>query len=116
MAQALQVDGHLVGTVGLDFMPVASRNRLDVGAGEQFSDAYRALNPDCVVPTLQLDDGSCLSEVVAICDYLESRFPEPPLFGTNDAVLLPTDAASNGTWLTVCTSDQGTRSGAGNLE
>ena len=57
--------------------------QIDLGAGEQFSDAYRQLNPDCVVPTLELDDGTCLSEVVAICDYLEAQYPEPPLFGAN---------------------------------
>ena len=55
--------------------------QVDLGSGEQFSEAFRKLNPDCVVPVLQLDDGSCLSEVIAICDYLESRYPEPPLLG-----------------------------------
>lgn len=54
---------------------------IDLTAGEQFSDAYRKLNPDCVVPALELDDGSCLSEVVAICQYLEELHPEPPLLG-----------------------------------
>lgn len=34
------------------------------------------------MPVLQLDDGTSLSEVVAICDYLESRSPEPPLMGS----------------------------------
>lgn len=56
--------------------------QVDLGSGEQFSPAFRKLNPDCVVPVLQLDDGSCLSEVIAICDYLESRYPEPPLLGS----------------------------------
>jgi glutathione S-transferase len=54
---------------------------VDLAGGEQFSEAYRAINPDCVVPALQLDDGSCLSEVVAICQYLEELHPEPALFG-----------------------------------
>jgi len=58
--------------------------QVDLGAGEQFSEAFRKLNPDCVVPVLELDDGSCLSEVIAICDYLERQYPEPPLFGRND--------------------------------
>ena len=55
--------------------------QVDLASGEQFSDEYRAINPDCVVPALQLDDGSCISEVGAICHYLEERFPEPTLFG-----------------------------------
>jgi len=58
--------------------------QVDLGSGEQFSDAYRAINPDCVVPALQLDDGTCISEVVAICHYLEAQHPEPPLLGATD--------------------------------
>lgn len=56
--------------------------QIDLAGGEQFSDAYRALNPDCVVPALELDDGTCLTEVLAICHYLESQYPEPSLLGT----------------------------------
>ena len=48
---------------------------------QQFSDEYRAVNPHCVVPTLALDDGTCLGESVAICRYLEETHPEPPLMG-----------------------------------
>ena len=33
------------------------------------------------VPALELDDGVCVTESVAICRYLESRYPEPNLFG-----------------------------------
>jgi glutathione S-transferase len=59
--------------------------QVDLGSGEQFSPAFRAINPDCVVPVLELDDGSRLTEVVAICHYLEELHPEPALFG-RDAV------------------------------
>ena len=58
--------------------------QVGLGSGEQFADAYRKINPDCVVPALQLDDGSCLSEVLAICHYLEAIHPEPALLGTTD--------------------------------
>jgi len=58
--------------------------QIDLGKGEQFGDAFRAVNPDCVVPALQLDDGSCISEVLAICDYLEAQHPEPALLGTTN--------------------------------
>ena len=54
---------------------------VDLANGEQFSDEYRAINPDCVVPALQLADGRCISEVVAICQYLEELHPEPSLIG-----------------------------------
>ena len=55
--------------------------QVDLGSGEQFSPEFRRLNPDCVVPVLELDDGRCITEVIAICDYLEALHPEPPMFG-----------------------------------
>lgn len=55
--------------------------QVDLRGGEQFSDAYKAINPHCTVPTLVLDDGTSLTESVAICRYLEMTHPEPPLFG-----------------------------------
>ncbi len=55
--------------------------QVDLANGEQFSDDFRQINPDCMVPVLELDDGTLLSEVVAICQYLEELQPEPPLFG-----------------------------------
>ncbi len=54
---------------------------IDLRSGEQMSDEYRAINPDCVVPALQLDDGRALTESLAICHYLEELQPEPNLFG-----------------------------------
>lgn len=55
--------------------------QVDLGSGEQFSPSFRRINPDCVVPVLELDDGRCISEVIAICYYLEELHPEPPMFG-----------------------------------
>lgn len=49
--------------------------------GEQLSDAFRKINPDCTVPVLELDDGTRISEIYAICQYLESEYPEPALMG-----------------------------------
>jgi glutathione S-transferase len=57
------------------------RFEVDLRAGEQFSDAFRQLNPDCVVPVLELDDGTAITEVTAICTYLEALQPEPNLTG-----------------------------------
>jgi len=59
--------------------------QVDLGGGEQFGEAFRKINPDCVVPALELDDGTCISEVLAICSYLEELHPEPNLLGTNAA-------------------------------
>ncbi|MBI3677413.1 MAG: glutathione S-transferase family protein [Proteobacteria bacterium] len=40
-------------------------------------------NPLGQLPVLELDDGTCISESVSICRYLESLYPEPPLFGSD---------------------------------
>lgn len=55
--------------------------QVDLANGEQFSEAFRKLNPDCVVPVLELDDGQCISEVLAICSYLEALHPTPAILG-----------------------------------
>ena len=55
---------------------------IDLAAGEQHSDAYRAINPRRVVPTLVLEDGTAIGEVLAIWRYLEEAYPLTPLLGT----------------------------------
>ena len=57
--------------------------QVDIRAGEQFSDEFRALNPYCTVPALVLDDGTCIAESFAICRYLEALKPQPPLMGVD---------------------------------
>jgi glutathione S-transferase len=42
---------------------------------------FRKKNPLAGVPVLELDDGTCIAESVAICRYFEEQKPEPPLFG-----------------------------------
>ena len=54
---------------------------VDLGAGEQHSEAYRAINPRRVVPALALEDGATIGEVPAIMRYLDEAFPETPLLG-----------------------------------
>lgn len=58
------------------------KQEVDLGGGENLSDEFKARNPFGRVPVLQLDDGSYLSESVAITRYLDCLFPTPPLFGT----------------------------------
>ena len=55
---------------------------LDLAKGEQHSDAYRAINPRRVVPTLVLEDGTAIGEVPAIWRYLEEVYPKPTLLGS----------------------------------
>jgi glutathione S-transferase len=54
---------------------------VDLGKAEQHSDAYRAINPRRVVPTLVLEDGTAIGEVPAICRYIEETHPTAPLLG-----------------------------------
>ncbi|WP_316173546.1 MULTISPECIES: glutathione S-transferase [unclassified Bradyrhizobium] len=55
--------------------------QLDLRAGEQFRPEFRALNPQCTVPVLQLDSGAAITDIIAICRYLEELHPEPALMG-----------------------------------
>jgi len=61
--------------ISMPFVPV------DLGAREQFSDAYTAINPRRVVPALVLGDGTTIAEVPAIIRYLEETHPDPALLG-----------------------------------
>lgn len=57
--------------------------QVNLGTGEQLSDAYRKINPSCTVPAIVLEDGSVLNQNSAIALYLERAYPEPPLFGAS---------------------------------
>lgn len=54
---------------------------LDMTKNEHQTPEFLARNPFAKLPVLELDDGTCLSESIAICRYLEELNPEPPLFG-----------------------------------
>ena len=55
--------------------------QVDLGGLAHKSPEYTAINPVQQVPALQLDDGTIISESIAICRYFEALQPEPPLFG-----------------------------------
>lgn len=56
--------------------------QVDLRNGEQFTDAFRAINPECTVPALQLEDGTVIADAIAICQYVEELHPDPPLIGS----------------------------------
>ena len=57
---------------------------MDISKREHKSDDYIAnINRMGQVPTLELDDGTHISESMAISRYFEEIQPEPPLFGRN---------------------------------
>lgn len=57
------------------------KQEVDLGALEQFGETFTAMNPMQRVPVLELDDGTIITESVAICTYFEKLKPEPNLFG-----------------------------------
>jgi glutathione S-transferase len=61
--------------VSVDLVDVALVKR------EHKADAHIARNSLGQTPTLELDDGTCISETVSICRYIEALHPAPPLFG-----------------------------------
>ncbi len=59
--------------------------QVDIGKAENRQRPYIDKNPLGGIPMLELDDGTCIAESVAICRYFEEIQPEPPLMGV-DAV------------------------------
>jgi glutathione S-transferase len=59
--------------------------QVDLRSGEQFSESFRKVNPGCTVPVLELDDGTRIADVIAICVYFEELKGEPPLIGRDPA-------------------------------
>jgi glutathione S-transferase len=57
------------------------RVEIDLLGGENRQPTHLARNPSGQTPTLELDDGTCLAEITAICEYLEEKNPDPPLIG-----------------------------------
>jgi len=56
---------------------------MDIGKAENRKPPFLAKNPLGGLPVLELDDGTCIAESVAICRYFEETQPEPPLMGTS---------------------------------
>lgn len=64
---------------GLDLAKV----EVDLIGGENLLPEFLKINPRGIVPTLELDDGTRIDEVVAICRYLEALHPAPCLMGSD---------------------------------
>ncbi len=67
--------------------------QVDISKAENRSADFLEKNPLGVLPVLELDDGSHISQSVAICRYFEEWHPEPALMGIN-----PTDRAVVEMW------------------
>jgi glutathione S-transferase len=55
---------------------------VDLMGGENRREPYLSKNPAGQTPALELDSGACVTEITAICEYLEEKQPDPPLIGT----------------------------------
>ena len=58
------------------------REEVDIFAMENRREPYLSRNPSGQTPLLELDDGTCLAETGAICEFLEETNPKPSLIGS----------------------------------
>lgn len=56
---------------------------VDLRSGGTKTPEFLGKNPSGKIPVLELTDGTCIAETVAICRYLESLAPNPNLFGAD---------------------------------
>ena len=66
---------------------------IDIRAGDNRKEPYLATNPAGQSPCLMLDDGSVVTEITAICEYLDEKFPGEKLMGET-----PEERAQNRRW------------------
>lgn len=69
----------------------AEYEQIDIRKREGRTEAFLEKNPLGGIPVLELDDGTCISESVAICRYFEALHPEPNLFGAGPAEIAEID-------------------------
>jgi maleylpyruvate isomerase len=68
---------------------------LTKGGGRQFSPEYRAINVQMRVPSLVLDNGEVLTQSLAIIDYLDRVYPEPPLLPSGPVARAKVEAVAH---------------------
>lgn len=73
---------------------VIPRVTVDIRGGENRQAPFLATNPMGQSPALELDDGSVVTEITAICEYLEELHPTPALIGAN-----PRERAETRMWV-----------------
>lgn len=74
--------------------------QVDIFSGENMQPDFLAINPRGVLPTLQLDNGTVISETSAICRYFEEIKPEPALCGID-----PVSKAKVESWISQVSND-----------
>lgn len=71
--------------LNLKGVPITAEHPTDLDAGDQHTPAFRAINPMGAVPALVLDDGTVLTQSLAILEWIEETYPTPPLLPTAPA-------------------------------
>ncbi|MFT4569844.1 MAG: glutathione S-transferase [Hyphomicrobiaceae bacterium] len=71
--------------------------QVDLMGGDNRRGPYLEKNPAGQLPALELDDGSVIGEITAICEYLDEVHPEPPLIGST-----PQERAETRMWVRRC--------------
>jgi glutathione S-transferase len=69
------------------------RETVDLLKGENRQAAHLARNPAGQTPALEMDNGVVLAEITAICEYLDEKYPNPPLIGVT-----PEERAATRMW------------------
>ncbi len=78
-------------------------HEIDVRGGESRREPYMSkINPRGQCPALELDDGTIITEITAICEYLEEIHPSPPLIGTTAVERAQTRAWTRRVDLAIC--------------
>ena len=75
----------LMAEKGIDDVQIVE---VDIFAGEHKTPAYREKAGLAHVPALELDDGVTITESIAICRYLEAKYPEPNLLGRSAGAVM----------------------------
>jgi glutathione S-transferase len=57
------------------------RVEIDLMKGDNRREPYLSKNPAGQMPALELEDGTVVTEITVICEYLEEKHPSPPLIG-----------------------------------
>ncbi|TWX71151.1 glutathione S-transferase family protein [Colwellia sp. C1TZA3] len=76
-ARRVRIFLHEKNIAGIEFV------QMDIQRGDNLTKAFKQKNPLAKIPILELDDGTVISESVAICRYFEEMNPEQPLMGSN---------------------------------
>lgn len=76
---------HVVRMAAAEKGLVIDKVTLDIMAGENRQAGHLTRNPQGGTPALELDDGTVISEILAIAEYFEDIQPNPPIIGSTPA-------------------------------